>query len=176
MNDPAALEKAMSEIENDSPPDAATAAANGRKATTKKKTTAKKTTAKKTTARKTPKDKTPAGRTPGRPGLDRRIEEQITGIGILVVAMGDEVCGGAILDGSERLAKSLKHLADENPRVKRTLESFLATSAWGEVVMATGAIALPILSHHNVNVIPKRLRKERPAETDPVEPIVEVAS
>lgn len=160
--DPAALNAAMKEIENDAAPDAASQAAAGKK-TTRKKTTRKKTTARKTTARKEASPK-PVGR----PGLDRRIEEHITGIGTLVFVF-DETCGTAILDGSERLAKALKHLADENPRVKKTLESFLQTSAWGEVVMATGAIALPIMAHHNVQVIPTKLRR-RSATTPAVVP------
>lgn len=92
---------------------------------------------------------TPKG--PGRPTNATKREKAvlgvITGIGI-GVALVDETDAKIIMDGAPNLAASLARLADTNPRIAKALDALTETSAWGEVVLAAGAIVLPIISHH----------------------------
>lgn len=81
--------------------------------------------------------------------LERKLLEQLGWIGMGVAAI-DPVCGPAILDGSERLAAALARLADENPRIKRVLTASLEGSAWAELFVAVGMIALPMAAHHGL--------------------------
>lgn len=125
---------------------------------------------KRTTKPTAPKPDTPprAPRPPGRPArnnLRARIEEMISGVGLTVFII-NAPDGAAILAGAERLAIALDALAAENPSVQRSLERMLAVNAWGQVLAATSAIALPILANHNI--IPAELvGLAGPAAPDP---------
>lgn len=100
-----------------------------------------------------PKDSAPKPK-PGSGGgrkapLQRRLEELITSAGVLV-AMANEVDGLSIIHGAERLSNALDKAAEQNPAVRRALEAVLTGSVWGEVVLASGAIALPIAINHRM--------------------------
>ena len=97
-----------------------------------------------------------AGKSVGKPAAntargrrERRLLEQFGAIGATVTAF-DQVCGPAILEGAPRLAAALARLADENPAIARALDAGLTGSAWFELTLAVGAIALPIAAHHNL--------------------------
>lgn len=102
-----------------------------------------------------PKDKAPRAPRPARSKpLKPRLLEAIGGVGLVVsvVHAGD---GQAILAGAENLAGALDNLAQENDAVKRALEAALTGSAWGGVIIATAAIALPIMANHGM--VPEQL-------------------
>lgn len=73
--------------------------------------------------------------------------------------------GTVIVKGAERLAKSLDNLAKENATVYRNLERMLTGSAWGGVVIAAGAMALPILANHDL--LPFHIPGVEAPESDP---------
>lgn len=81
--------------------------------------------------------------------LKDQLAERFAFVGALV-AVRDETCGSAILSGSERLADSLANLARQDTRVRKALTRLIAGSAYGEVVIAAAAIAVPIMIHHNL--------------------------
>lgn len=100
--------------------------------------------------KKEPRDKAPTGRKPpGRPSLEKRLADQFAAIG-LMVSVADPHCGGVVVAGSERLAEAWSNLAKENATIKRILEGLLTTSAWGDALLSTAMIALPILRHHGM--------------------------
>lgn len=107
-------------------------------------------------------DSTPRGSSPRKSKLKPKLEELFTGIGLLVSFKCDD-CGTWIGKQATANAEAWDKLARENPNVRRTLERFLATSAWGGVAMATGMTLLPILEHHNIRIMPKP--KLRPVPT-----------
>lgn len=95
-------------------------------------------------------DTAPKGHKPlGRPSLEKRLADQFAAIG-LMVSVADPHCGGVVVAGSERLAEAWSNLAKENATVKRILEGLLTTSAWGDALLSTAMIALPILRHHGM--------------------------
>jgi hypothetical protein len=67
-----------------------------------------------------------------------------------MVAVINQADGFAIVNGAEDLAKALNNVAKDNPSVYKTLERMLTGSAWGAVIVATGAIVLPIAANHNL--------------------------
>lgn len=88
---------------------------------------------------------------PGRPSARGKREQAVmgilTGAGIAVMAF-DEFDGTTIIEGAPDLARSLAALADKRPAVARALDSLTETSAWAEVAVSLGAIAVPIIRHH----------------------------
>jgi hypothetical protein len=99
---------------------------------------------------------------PGRPSARGKREQAVmgilTGAGIAVMAF-DEFDGTTIIEGAPDLARSLAALADKRPAVARALDSLTETSAWAEVAVSLGAIAVPIIRHHAT----------RPPEVEPAE-------
>lgn len=86
---------------------------------------------------------------PPRNNLKGRLQETVGAVG-LMVAVVEPFDGMAILNGAENLATALDNLAAENPSVQRTLEQLLQVSAWGQVMTAVAAIAVPIAAHHGI--------------------------
>jgi len=137
--------------------------------------------------------KPPAGDTPpkrrGRPPgstnknvlsisrIEDALNEQFTLLGTVVYAF-NEYDGSCILTGSPRLAKSLANLCEKNPKVKRNIERMLAGGSYGEVIIAAGLIAVPIMANHELmppgiknlygKAIPEQTEEEEPAR--PMEP------
>lgn len=87
--------------------------------------------------------------------LKEGVNAQLGAIGLAVSAF-DPVCGPAILAGADNLSSALANLAMQNDSVRKALEATMTASAWGEVMMAAAAIALPIMKHHNM--IPDKLK------------------
>jgi hypothetical protein len=81
----------------------------------------------------------------------------------MAVSIFEPIDGSIIRGGAERLGNSLIGPARTNRKVRTVLENMVTGGAWAGVVMAVAAIALPILSHHNI--IPT-LVPPRPAPTD----------
>lgn len=91
-------------------------------------------------------------RTPGgtrKKNLTKPLTEFFTTIGT-VVMVANSTDGLAIINGAERLAEALNAVAKDNAAVYRNLERMLTGSNWGGVIVAAGAIALPIMSNHNL--------------------------
>jgi hypothetical protein len=72
-----------------------------------------------------------------------------TTVGTVIYAV-NAVDGAAIIDGAERLAEALNNAAKTNDTLYRNLERMLTGSTWGGVIVAAGAIALPILANHGL--------------------------
>ncbi len=87
--------------------------------------------------------------TPRRKSLEKPLNNLITSLGV-TVSLVNQTDGQAIIEGSDRLAKSLNELAKENPTVHKNLTRMLTGSAWGSVFIAAGGIAIPILANHNL--------------------------
>lgn len=90
---------------------------------------------------------------PGRPSqLDKlrgQLDEQLVTIGTVLAAV-NEFDGMTIVHGAPKVSDALVRAAEQNPRVKAALESFLATSTWGAVLGALGVVVLPILANHGL--------------------------
>lgn len=120
-----------------------------------------------------PKTDTAPKRSPGRPPaaarlttLQRGLEANFTAIGMAVFAF-NQFDGEAILNGSEDLAKALVNLADRNPKVRAALERMLTGASYTELLLAAGAIALPIAGNHGM--IPGPLGKVYKPKQEPEE-------
>lgn len=81
--------------------------------------------------------------------LTKPLTEFFTTIGT-VVSIANRVDGLAIIGGAERLAEALNAVAKDNPVVYRNLERMLTGSNWAGVIVASGAIVLPILANHHL--------------------------
>lgn len=67
--------------------------------------------------------------------------------GVAFINVGDSV---AIADGSARLAHELVELGKIDKRYRGYLETLCAPGKYGGVLLATGAIVLPIAINHNL--------------------------
>lgn len=71
------------------------------------------------------------------------------------VSMFNEYDSKVLEENAESLAHNWMALAEENPKVRRALEAMLETNAWGGALIATAAVAIPIMGNHGY--IPARL-------------------
>lgn len=103
---------------------------------------------------------------PGRPSKSAKRAEAVTAV-VALVGVGvlpfDEHDGTVIIEGAGNLGQALAKVAEKNSKVAAALDSLSEVSAWGEVAMAVGAIAMPIIAHHAT---------KRP-KPEPVEPTPE---
>jgi hypothetical protein len=105
-------------------------------------------TAEKAEARPKPQTKPrSSGGTGGRPTIESRLEFFFSGIAMGVTVI-DEYDGKVISDNAEQLAKAWGQLYRENARVKAIIDRMLEGGAWGQVVIATMGVAVPIAAHH----------------------------
>jgi hypothetical protein len=87
------------------------------------------------------------------------------GMAGVAVAMRDEHCGTAILENAEKCAEALDELAYQNESVRRVLDTLVATTAFGQVVMAHAPIIIAIASHHgggNIPFVPTIVKDDEP--------------
>lgn len=85
----------------------------------------------------------------GRPtNLARALEKTYERLGAMLMII-DQSCGSVIIDNAGDMATSLDELAKTNPKIKRALESMIATSAWGNVAMAHMPVVIAISMHHS---------------------------
>lgn len=96
-----------------------------------------------------------AGRRTAADKLEAKLTEFIGTAG-MVVSMFNQTDGFIILSNAEPLAQNWTALAEENAAVKRVLNSMVETGAWSAALMATAAVALPIMDNHGY--IPDRFR------------------
>lgn len=99
----------------------------------------------------------PAARTPKkptaplrRPPFKKQIEDAFVTISVAVAATGDLHCATIIAANAEPMALAWADLAKVNPRVQAVIERMLTGSAWGGVIFATAACAIPIAVHHKM--------------------------
>lgn len=96
------------------------------------------------------KDK-PTGKPRGRPPeLQKQLEEFFVGTGLVVSATINPFDGEVIANNAEALAESWHKIAQQNAFIKRILSSFLETSSWSAAIMATAAVAVPIMQNHRL--------------------------
>lgn len=107
-----------------------------------------------------PEEKPRRGRKPKKP-VSRAKKGAFTehlmgmyGMAGVAVYMRDEHCGQVILDNAEKCAEALDELAYQNESVRRVLDALVATSAFGQVVMAHAPIIMAMASHHGGGRIP----------------------
>lgn len=85
-----------------------------------------------------------------------QIEKQLTALiampGVFLKARGDDVCGDALINGAANEAKALVNLAKQKPQVRKALEALCSAGTYGELMMSTAAIVIPIWKHHGGNV------------------------
>lgn len=83
------------------------------------------------------------------PQLEKRLEE-LFGAGALPFLMsGDAHCAQIVANGAAPLAHAWTNLAKESPAVRKVLNNLTQTSAWGEVIIATASVVIPIAAHHS---------------------------
>ena len=81
--------------------------------------------------------------------IEEGLNQQFTILGT-VVSMANAYDGRVILEGTPQLSKALADLCDKNPKVKRNIERMLAGGTYGEVLIAAGLIAVPIMANHGL--------------------------
>ena len=97
----------------------------------------------------------PRGR--GRPSLKSRLSELVATIAG-ALTMGATMGGseriaydGAVLaENADRIAEQLDRLAQNNPAVKRALESLLSFSDSADLVTTIGVVLIPIMANHGL--------------------------
>lgn len=82
--------------------------------------------------------------------LGRDLEELFAGLAFMVGTTGDLYSAEIIAERAHDLAAAWARLAKKNPRVRMIIESMVHGSAWGEAIMATAAVAIPIAAHHGL--------------------------
>lgn len=118
-------------------------------------------------------DAAPASAKPAPPKrTTAKLEDRLTG-SLVMVGMGVAVLnhddGMAVMRGAPALAAAMVKLGDENPKVRKALEAAVSASAWGEVLAASLAIAVPIAANHGA-LPPGALAMFSTGEGDPVGP------
>lgn len=97
------------------------------------------------------KEDKPSGKPRGRPPeLQKQLEEFFVGTGLVVSATINPFDGEVIASNAEALAESWHKIAQQNAFIKRILSSFLETSSWSAALMATAAVAVPIMQNHRI--------------------------
>jgi hypothetical protein len=81
--------------------------------------------------------------------VSRQIGELIAAGGGLL-SLKDPTCGAIIITNSERLGNAYGKLAVANPRLRRFFEGMIKSGVYGEAIIATLVVALPIMAHHNM--------------------------
>lgn len=88
----------------------------------------------------------------GRPTrkLQASLEELFSAPALVYAARGDAWAQNHIATSAPAVAKAWADLADESPAVKRILSRITEGTAWGAVIVATGAYAVPLVAHHGL--------------------------
>lgn len=92
----------------------------------------------------------PPERKPPTTRLGRDLYNLVSDIGMGFMVAGDSYCGSILLDNAAQLATAWDNLAKRNARVKEVLEKLVSGGAYGEVLIATVGVALPIAQHHGI--------------------------
>lgn len=92
-----------------------------------------------------------SSRGPGRPSVRDKLETQLAeqlGALALTVVLFHPADGQAIMRRAPDCAAALARLAEQNPRIRRLLESGMTSSAWLGVAIAFGGLAMEIGANH----------------------------
>lgn len=92
-----------------------------------------------------PKSDRPKGRPPE---LQKQLEDMIMTAGLMTAGAINEFDGEVIRDNAASLAESWYKVSQTNATVKRILQSMTETGAWSGAMMASAAIAIPIMQNH----------------------------
>lgn len=84
------------------------------------------------------------------PQLQRQLGEFFAGLSVAAGAAGDLYSAQVIAAKAEPMAEVWYRLAQQNDRVKAILERLVAGSAWGEAMVVTATVVLPIAHHHGL--------------------------
>lgn len=84
--------------------------------------------------------------------MESRLAELFSAPALAFSLAGDMHCAEIINNGGPEMARAWAKLAQENPAVRRVLNTLLEGSAWGGVVLSTLSVALPIAAHHGVKL------------------------
>jgi hypothetical protein len=101
-------------------------------------------------------DKTPSqGRkkTKSTRELQQSLDVFFSSVGI-AVTMANQVDGAAIINGTPGISSALANTAENNPKLRKMLESLTAGFAYSELIAASAVIIVPILANHNM--LPER--------------------
>jgi hypothetical protein len=92
-----------------------------------------------------------------------KVTESVQGIGAVIAIAGQGISqsdqargaqitfdGVTIANGAAALGDAVGDLADENPVIRKALERMFRVSTYGKLVMAVGAIAVPIAANHGL--------------------------
>lgn len=82
--------------------------------------------------------------------LQKSLEELFAAPSLAYSIAGDQVAASFLASRAEPMAEAWYNLSKESPAVRRILDKLTTGSAWGGVVIATGATVLPLLAHHDV--------------------------
>lgn len=105
------------------------------------------------TPEKPARTRTPKKKPERRPPTERQIRESLDQgwVAASLYVSGvrhDEYCGMIIAERGPALTEQLLELAKVNPAVKRALEAWATTGAWGGVIGGVVSMAVPIMAHH----------------------------
>lgn len=81
---------------------------------------------------------------------------QLLALTAVAVMLFDEYDGLVIIEHAAKVADSLNTVAESTPSIAKALDSAVAGSAWGAVVMSVLPIVVAILANHGV--LPEGLR------------------
>ncbi len=87
-------------------------------------------------------------RAPARGSLERRLLETFQAFGGALILKGDLPCGRALTAQAPALAEAFDHLAQENPFVRKFLESMSTGGAITEIMMAAMPVMMVAGAHH----------------------------
>lgn len=88
---------------------------------------------------------------PGRPrSLEGRLEAALMMMAGAPAMAGDFYTAQVLTNAAPEYARAWATLAQENAQVKKYLENLLKGGAWGEVIMLTVAIAIPIGARYGI--------------------------
>lgn len=96
---------------------------------------------------KEPKPARGAGRPSSRDKLEQSLAEQLGAIA-LTLSLFHPRDGQAIMRRAPECAASLARLADQNPKIRKLLESGMTSSAWLGVAIAFGGLGMELAANH----------------------------
>lgn len=105
----------------------------------------------------TPKEskRRPVAKKPARkPPTDKQLREAVDQTWVMLsiyvgTVRSDAYCAGVIAERGPTLTTQLLELAGQNTAVRRALEAYATTGAWGGVIGAALSMVLPIAAHHD---------------------------
>ena len=82
--------------------------------------------------------------------MEPKLREFFGSLALIAAAAGDSYGAQVISLRTDDLAHSWAKLAEANPTIRRLLEALTSGGAYGEAIMVTGSVVIPILWRHGV--------------------------